>query len=349
MGADVFVARLKSFLLELEDCLFDARKFRPRYIELSSFMPVNDVDVDKREEVLRDETIVLVDRPVGYKLLRVEEFEDARILAIDASSFRIGETEKGIVSAYRASIVLFEGDNYRVTKFGPFIINISEENKGYIYNYFRTLLGLEEVRESELPMLYKVVDRVRNFIERYLQIMVSDYFGDGLILWDGSLTSGTVDTPKKVIQEALSRAEDSNNSVFGVSKTSHLKTVSGYRLIDLLNDVYEPSYIKLNDLIREEMLKRILGDVFAVKFSSHGFTFRVDVHPRRGVDSEVELRRLYSICPMFNGYPDPLRQAHINCYFTSNEVLALQSYVIEKYQLEVLPEFDVRKFILYPF
>ena len=349
MGFNVFDVRLERFLKELEENLSDVKKFRPRYIELKNFLPSNDSDVDKWEEILEDETLILEKMPLNYRVLEKNSFGDARILALDTSSFRIGETERGIVTAYRASIVLFEEDKYRITRFGPFIVNISEENKEYIYNYFRRLLGLEEVRVSDIPMLYKVVDRVRNFIERYLQILYSEYFKDGIILWDGSLTSGTVDTPRRVIESALNRAESHNNAVFGVSKISHLRTRDGYRLIDLLSDVYYPSYIKLNKLIKEEVMAKILGDVYAVRFSQHGFTFRVDIHPRNGFDSEYELKRMFSICPMFNGYPDPLRQAHINCYFTSNEVLALQSYVIEKYHLEVLDEFDVRKFILYPY
>ncbi|MCE4608611.1 MAG: hypothetical protein F7B61_06630 [Caldisphaeraceae archaeon] len=346
MSTSILTTKLESFLKELEEDLSNARKFRPRYIEISRFIPTNDSDVDKLEENILDETITLRAEPSEYKSLTPGDYKKSQIVSIDTSSLRIGETERGIVAAYRASIVFFDGEGYSITKLGPFIVNISEGNKAYIYNYFRSLLGLEEVDERKVPMLYKVVDRVRNFIERYLQILTAGLIKNGIILWDGSLTSGTVDTPKEILVRALKRAEQSGNSVIGVSKSSYLRTINGHRLIDLLSDVYMPSYIKLNDLIRSETLMRILGDVYAVKFSPHGFTFRVDVHSR---DSEEDLKRTYSLCPMFNGYPDPLRQAHVNCYFTANEVLALQSYVIKKYNLEVLPEFDIRKFILYPF
>jgi len=341
--------KLTNFLRNLEGELSDVKKFKPRYIEISTFMPSNDEEMDKYEELQADETIILERVADRYNELVQGDYDKCMILAVDTSSFKIGETEKGIVAAYRASIAVFDGEKYDIARLGPFIVNVTEENKGYIYNYLRNLLDLPEVNERKVPKIYKMVDRVRNFIERYLQVATAGYFRNGMILWDGSLTGDTVDTPRKVLEDALEKAYNAENAVFGVSKTSRLRTLDGRRLIDLLSDVYKPAFIKVHELIKEELAKRILGEVYAVKFEPHGFTFRVDVYPRCGFNSAEELNRLYSLCPMFNGYPDPLRQSHINCYFTGNEVLALQAYVVQKYGLEVLPSFDPRKFILYPF
>jgi len=341
--------KLKEFFNRLESELSDVRKFKPRYVDISTFMLSNDEEIDKHDELEIDEAITLESIPRGYEALIKGDYDSCDILAIDTSSFRIGETEKGIMAAYRASIVIFNGEEYEIVRLGPFIVNLTEENKGYIYNYLRKILGLAEVDEKRVPMLYKIVDRIRNLIERYLQIKTSSYLREGIVLWDGSLTGGTVDTPMKILRDALEGAEKSNNSVFGISKSSRLKTLDGRRLIDLLNDVHRPAFIKIHSLIDRRMADRILGEVYAVKFSPQGFTFRVDVHPRKGFDSKEELSRLYSLCPMFNGYPDPLRQTHINCYFTANEILALQAYIVQKYDLEILPAFDIRKHILYPF
>lgn len=340
--------KLRKFFLGLEEELSSSRKFRPRYIELTNFLPSNDEDVDRVSEVEVDETIVLENTPSDYYVLE-KVSGNGKVLAVDASSFRVGETEKGIIAAYRASIVVFDKDSYEVSKFGPFVVHLTEENRVYVYNFLRGVLGLDEVDEKRVPRLFKMVDRVRNFIERFLQIEFADFIRESFVLWDGSLTGDTVDTPRRVLEEALSRARNAGNSVFGVSKTSRLKTVDGRRLIDLLCDVYKPAYVKVHKLLSKDLAKRILGEVFAVKFSPDGFTFRVDVYPRDGSIGEVELKRLFSVCPIFNGYPDPLRLAHINCYFTGDEVLALQTYVVEKYGLEVIPAFDVRRFILYPF
>lgn len=346
---NLLVEKFREFFSSLENELHNVKMFKPRYIEITTFIPSNDEEIDKYDELQIDETIVLEKFPKGYGILTKGKYDICNILAVDTSSFRLGETEKGIVAAYRASIIIFNGKNYDIIKLGPYIIILTEENKSYIYNYLRNILNLPEVGDRKVPKLYKMVDRVRNFIERYLQIMTSAYFKNGIVLWDGSLTGGTVDTPMKILEDALENAEKSYNSVFGISKVSRLRTSNGVRLIDLLNNVYAPAFMKVHNLIRNEIMERILGEVYVVKFSPYGFAFRVDVYPRRGSSSEEELNRLYSICPMFNGYPEPLRQAHINCYFTGNEILALQSYVAQKYDLKILPSFDPRKFILYPF
>jgi len=207
--------KLTSFFRNLENELSDVKKFKPRYIEISTFMPSNDEEMDKYEELQVDETIILKSIPDRYNELARGDYNKCMLLAIDTSSFRIGETEKSIVAAYRASVAVFDGEKYDIARLGPFIVNITEENKGYIYNYLRRLLDLPEVNERKVPKIYKMVDRVR-----------------GMILWDGSLTGDTVDTPRKVLEDALEKAYNAENAVFGVSKTSRLRTLDGRRLIE---------------------------------------------------------------------------------------------------------------------
>ncbi|MCD6513462.1 MAG: hypothetical protein J7L07_00895, partial [Candidatus Odinarchaeota archaeon] len=100
-------------------------------------------------------------------------------------------------------------------------------NKLAIYNHFRKLLGLDKVGEEEVPRLFKLVDRIRNAIERMLQNAAAKIIRDGIVLWDGSLIGGTVDTPMKVVVENIAAAHSNGNSVVGVSKRSWLKTTSG--------------------------------------------------------------------------------------------------------------------------
>ena len=269
-------------------------------------------------------------------------------MAVDVSSIRIGETERGIVAAYRAALVVC-GEEFKVEKLGPYALHLTEENKLAIYNHFRKLLGLDKVGEEEVPRLFKLVDRIRNAIERMLQRAAAKTIRDGIVLWDGSLIGGTVDTPMKVVVENIAAAHSNGNSVVGVSKRSWLKTTSGKRLIDLLEGIYKPCYIDVHRLIASKQLSRYLGHVYVAKFSPHGFTFRVDVAPKPGLTPVQVLEQLVSNCQMYNGYPEPLRCAHIESYLTANEILALQTYIAQKYNLTVLKPFDIRKHILSPF
>lgn len=339
-------ARLGEVAREAEYALEGARCFRPRFVDLREFTPLNDELVDRREEVEVDEVVLLrVDYPLEV-VDRLEVGEDRGMVAVDASSFRVGEADEGVVAAYRVSVVSLEGDRYTSLRYGPLLFYITEENCCAIYNYFRGLLGVEEVSEDEVPSLFKMVDRVRNFLERLAQREVALRSEGCFLLWDGSLTAGTVDTPSRVVEETVEAALDRGNAVIGVSKSSSIK-VGGRKLMDLLVEERKPCYVDLTDLLDEGYRRRVCGRVFAAKFSADGFTFRVDVASDR--QPAEELAGFMALCPVYNGYPEPLRRAHINCYFTANEVLALQAYVAEKYGLTLLPPFDVRSFILYPF
>jgi len=328
--------------------LENTKLFRPRYVELTSFMPLNDEEVDKLEEWEIDETVTLEERELQVKEFQEQREEFLPIVAVDVSSIRIGETERGIVAAYRAALVIC-GEEFKVEKLGPYALHLTEENKLAIYNHFRNLLGLDKVGEDKVPRLSKLVDRIRNAIERMLQNAAAKVIQDGIVLWDGSLIGGTVDTPMKVVIENIAVAHSNGNSVVGVSKRSWLKTTSGKRLIDLLEGVYKPCYIDVHKIIATKQLSRYLGHVYVAKFSPHGFAFRVDVAPKPGLTSVQVLEQLVSNCQMYNGYPEPLRCAHIESYLTANEILALQTYIAQKYDLTVLKPFDVRKHILSPF
>ncbi|OYT28493.1 MAG: hypothetical protein B6U95_04000, partial [Thermofilum sp. ex4484_82] len=228
--------------------LENTKLFRPRYVELTSFMPLNDEEVDKLEEWEIDETVTLEERELQIKEFQEQREEFLPIVAVDVSSIRIGETERGIVAAYRAALVIC-GEDFKVEKLGPYALHLTEENKLAIYNHFRNLLGLDKVDEDKVPRLSKLVDRIRNAIERMLQRAAAKTIRNGIVLWDGSLIGGTVDTPMKVVLENIATAHSNGNSVVGISKRSWLKTTSGKKLIDLLEGVYKPCYIDVHKLI----------------------------------------------------------------------------------------------------
>lgn len=343
-----FLSLIDGEIRRVVEELENTKLFRPRYVELTSFMPFSDEEVDKLEEWEIDETITLEERDVPVKEFQGFSGGSLPIVAVDVSSLRIGETEHGVIAAYRAALVIC-GEEFKIEKLGPYALHLTEENKLAIYNHFRKLLGLEKVGEDEVPRLSKLVDRIRNAIERMLQKAAAKTIRDGIVLWDGSLIGGTVDTPMKVVKGNIAAAHFNGNSVIGVSKRSWLKTTSGKRLINLLEGVYKPCYIDVHKIIATKQLNRYLGHVYVAKFSPHGFVFRVDVAPKPGLSHVQVLEQLVSNCQMYNGYPEPLRCAHIESYLTANEILALQTYIAQKYDLTVLKPFDIRKHILSPF
>ena len=324
---------------------FECSVFRPRFVELTEFM-VGDEIVDKVEEWFVDECVELERAPVGVEELRALSVE-CPVVAVDVSSLRIGETDRGIFAAYRVAVVEFNRENVSVERFGPYIFHLSEDNKLDYYVEFRGKLGLPG-EPRRLPSLWKMVDRVRNFIERLFQRELCRVYRDAILLWDGSLTGGTVDTPMDVLSVSLEIAHENGDHVVGVSKVSRVKGPDGRALINLLEDERRACFMDVHDLLSPNLRSRCLGRVLVVKFSPLGFTFRVDVAACRDEDFRVVLGKVASTCGMY-GYPEPLRKAHVYAYLTANEVLALQSYIVAKYGLTVLKPYDIRKVIFGPF
>lgn len=108
-------------------------------------------------------------------------------------------------------------------------------------------------------------------------------------------------------------------------------------------------YLDVHEKVSEKIRQYLFGRVHVVKFTPGGFSFRVDLALESPADCAQALQLLKSNAAFYNGYPETLRQAHIYAYFTPNEVLALQNMAIDKYDLEVIRSFDLRKHLLAPY
>ena len=65
--------------------------------------------------------------------------------------------------------------------------------------------------------------RLASLLERWLQTMLAKTVKHGVILFDGSLTSGTLDTPTQRLREILSYARRNQSTVLGVFKSHHVE------------------------------------------------------------------------------------------------------------------------------
>jgi hypothetical protein len=191
---------------------------------------------------------------------------------------------------------------------------------------------------------HRVLDRVRNFVERLVQKRVCDGLTDGIILIDGALTLRTFDTPGSFLRNLACRASERGTSLVGVSKQTGL-TVQGrdIRLV-LEGEPPRPMRRRLTRAIREEKQRgsRILGDLYVCRFTAGGETFRVDVAPAPGQTSEDILDALAASCRFRSGYPEPLIQAHVFSYFTPPSVAQLQAHAAAVYGLVPIHEPQLR-------
>jgi hypothetical protein len=341
---------LKGLIKTFENEFPEAKLIRPRLVSLQEVTYINDEEIDKADELEEDEKLVLevLEEDITKETKEIEPNNTFMpIVAVDTSSVKLGETNKGILAAIRVGIFI---QNERETSgyiYGPYVVHITDGNKQSIYDYLReNLLG---IKKGEAPKtLTKMIDRIRNLIERISQTVACSMIKNGLVLWDGSLTGGTIDTPKEVIENAIRIAHLNGNSIIAISKKSWLRLMTGEQLIGLLDNIPKTCFIDVHDKLYADK-SRFLGRVYVAKFTPDGFSFRVDVAASSEYTNEDVLSLLAGNSAFYNGYPETLSQAHIHCYFTPSEVLALQNYAINKYNLEIVRTFDIRRHLFTTF
>lgn len=322
----------------------------PRQLRIDDFVPINDEEIDKFDEREVEESLQL-----SAGSLKIRGFENTsgdipRVVAVDSSSLRLGETDEGLVVAVRVAIVIYEEGRATSRAFGPYFAHVTPTNAGPLIEGFRRILGVQARLDSRqyAPSLYKMADRLRNFVERIAQRYANQLVEDGILLWDGALTR-SMDTPVDIFNESFRQALERGNSIVAISKSSRVWLVTNVRITELFRNQQKPCYCDIPLNIIRVRRGDILGHVHAVKFTPEGFTFRADTKVPQGMDCCKPILLLKKGVSFAHGYPEPLALAHITAYFTPAEGVALQCHVASKYDLEVVPEFDIRTHLFGPF
>ncbi|HUT16706.1 MAG TPA: DNA double-strand break repair nuclease NurA [Acidobacteriota bacterium] len=276
--------------------------------------------------------------------------QETIIAAVDTSTIKIGETSTGIIIAIRGATVWKQNRNYRYTRLGPFIFHITEENKNEVYNtlekaYFNTYHASSH---QASPPLLQMPTRLASLLERWLQTMLAKTVNQGLILFDGSLTSGTFDTPAQRMKEILSLARRNRSIVLAFSKMTSLR-VNGYLITDLLPN-HEPPYLLETTGLRFKPPMVLLGDVYVARLNKANYAFRLDIDREIPLQHRMEaVEKLLGNDLYMQGYPETLRLAHILCTFTANEVLAMQHFITRKHGIQMINRPDMHKLLFGPF
>jgi hypothetical protein len=276
--------------------------------------------------------------------------QETPVAAVDTSTIKIGETTTGIIIAIRGATVQRKNSNYHYTRMGPFIFHVTEENKDTVYNnleraYFSTN---NAAGHQATPPLMQMPTRLASLLERWLQTNTAKTTNNGVILLDGSLTSGTIDTPVQRMREILSAARENTNVVLAFSKATSLR-VNGYIITDLLPKGEIPYLLETTGLHLKPPTV-LLGDVYVARLNKSNIAFRLDIDSEIPPQTRIEaVEKLLGNDALQQGYPETLRLAHILSTFTANEVLAMQHFVMGKYAIQILNRPDMHKLLFGPF
>ena len=272
------------------------------------------------------------------------------IAAVDTSTIKIGETSTGIIIAIRGATTWKQNRNYRYTRLGPFIFHITEENKGEVYNTLERAYFIARYSSSRhaIPQLMQMPTRLASLLERWLQTMLAKTVNQGLILFDGSLTTGTFDTPVHRMREILSLARGNRSTVLAFSKMTSLR-VNGYLITEQLPN-HEPPYLLETTGLRFKPPTIVLGDVYVARLDKANYAFRLDIDREILPQQRMEaVEKLLGNDLYMQGYPETLRLAHILCTFTANEVLAMKHFITRKHGIQIINRPDMHKLLFGPF
>ena len=326
-----------------------------RFIELSinSLRQVRNNAFQLNQQNLQQDNYA--DCPTQLQLKRqplplVPRRQETTVAAVDTSTIKIGETSTGIIIAIRGATVWKQNRKYHYTRLGPFIFHITEENKNAVYNnleraYFNVQYG--ETHQSA-PTLMQMPTRLASLLERWLQTMLAKTVTNGLILFDGSLTSGTIDTPVQRMREILTTARRNKNTVLAFSKATTLRT-NGYLITDLLPE-HNPPYLLETTGLHFKPPIVILGDVYVARLNKANMAFRLDIDREVPTQDKMEaVEKLIGNDVLQQSYPETLRLAHILCTFTANEVLAMQHFITRKHGIQIINRPDMHRLLFGPF
>jgi hypothetical protein len=290
-------------------------------------------------------TLQLKREPLPLKPCR----EETLIAAVDTSTIKIGETSTGIIIAVRGANVWKQNRTYHYKRLGPFIFHITEDNKKDVFNALeRSYFGIQYgTGHPSAPNLLQMPTRLASLLERWLQAMIARTATNGLVLFDGSLTSGTFDTPVERMREILTTARRHGNTVLAFSKATCLRA-NGYLITDMLPEDETPYLLETTGL-RFKPPTVLLGDVYVARLNNANLAFRLDVDKEIPFTERIAAIERLVGNDVYQSYPETLRLAHILCTFTANEVLAVQHFITSKHGIQIVNRPDMHRLLFGPF
>lgn len=272
---------------------------------------------------------------------------DTEVVAIDTTNFTLGNIPDGLVGAVRASIITKpQGKTtHSLEKYGPYMAAITNQNKESIFkSTFRAIF--EKENESTPPDCYKTLDRIRSWLERFLQKETVKSRKNSLILFDGSLIAGFVGDPMYILRGILADAASNGNTVVAISKSTGLTLRENmHNILSLLDGIQGPCYV--GDIKRHitQTPDRYLGEVYVAKLTTLGEPFRIDIPNSSPLPHDEVFAQLAGLAGDY-GYPEELKLAHMTCVLSSIEIIELQAAAIALHGLRMREELRPKIFPL---
>jgi hypothetical protein len=198
------------------------------------------------------------------------------------------------------------------------------------------------------PNIMQMPMRLASLLERWMQTMLAKTVNRGIILFDGSLISGTIETPTQRLREILGYARRNSSTVLAFSKATTLRA-NGILITEQL-PTHEPPYLLETTGVHFKPPITLLGDVYVARLNKANFAFRLDIDKETSAEQRIEaVQKLLGNDLYKQSYPETLRLSHILCTFTANEVLAIKHFITHKHGIQIVNRPDVHRLLFGPF
>ena len=114
--------------------------------------------------------------------------------------------------------------------------------------------------------------------------MLAKTVNHGVMLFDGSLISGTIDTPVQRLREILGYARRNDSTVLAFSKATTLRA-NGILITEQLPN-HDPPYLLETTGVHFKPPIMLLGDVYVARLNKANFAFRLDIDKETPVRAE---------------------------------------------------------------
>lgn len=264
------------------------------------------------------------------------------VVSCDMSTVRIADTVEGPVFTIRGSVVKKQDGKVAVSVVGPFAYVASHENISTILKALYGMLGISVDRPvfslSAGPKL------VGNLFEKVVQLHASNVLDGGILLLDGSLTAGPLDSPAEAVKKIVESSMRHGVGVCAFSKSTTL-TLSGHSILSYTKSKPHPYvvWLKRTDRLRWPVTH---GAIYVFHLSPNSFPFRVDVSSRIG-DVEL-LNALLSSDSFVHGYPESLVLAHQFAKLSRLDIISLLAALESSLKIRFAEPFSVRSSLFTP-
>ena len=270
--------------------------------------------------------------------------ESCKVVACDTSTIKIAESSVGSVWAIRGAVIERVGRSIKLNIYGPLIYLVSQNTVPRLIKMLKLALGLKDGSIPSMDVAHRVI---AGLFEKLLQHMIAQRLDGGILLIDGSLTAGPLDSPLMAVKHVIDRAKSHGRGVIAFAKSSKLRLL-GHKITSLLNN-YEPPYmIRFRGGFKIKPNHHILGDVYVAHLSKAFFPFRTDIAARDSSEPFRIMEDLLASDSLIYGYPETLILAHQYATFNKIDILGIQSNLEILTNSKIVDYPDVRESIFSP-